>query len=279
MTATGVRPVTAADLAQVQALLARDPVAHAFVESRVGIAGTDPWRLGGDLWGYFAGGSLESLVYVGANLVPVETSPAARAAFASRLRLTPRRSSSLAGPAEEVLDLWRLLEPSWGPARDVRPNQPLLAMDTVSSVPADPMVRRTEIDELDTVMPSCVAMFTEEVGVSPMNGGSNGAYRSRVADLIRAGRQFVRIEDGMVVFKAEVGVVTDGSCQVQGVYVPEHLRGRGLAAPAMSAVVEQSLARFAPVVSLYVNDYNTTARKVYARVGFQQVGTFATVHL
>jgi predicted GNAT family acetyltransferase len=33
-----------------------------------------------------------------------------------------------------------------------------------------------------------------------------------------------------------------------------------------------------PTVSLYVNDYNLAARATYARVGFQQVGEFATVH-
>jgi predicted GNAT family acetyltransferase len=30
-------------------------------------------------------------------------------------------------------------------------------------------------------------------------------------------------------------------------------------------------------VSLYVNDYNTPARRVYARCGFRSEGTFATV--
>ena len=34
---------------------------------------------------------------------------------------------------------------------------------------------------------------------------------------------------------------------------------------------------FAPVVSLYVNDYNRAAQQVYARCGFRRVGTFATV--
>ena len=31
--------------------------------------------------------------------------------------------------------------------------------------------------------------------------------------------------------------------------------------------------------SLYVNDFNTVARAAYARVGFAEVGTFATVLL
>ena len=46
-----VRGIGSGDLAQVQALLAADPVVNCFVDSRVRNAGTDPWRLGGDLWG------------------------------------------------------------------------------------------------------------------------------------------------------------------------------------------------------------------------------------
>lgn len=38
----------------------------------------------------------------------------------------------------------------------------------------------------------------------------------------------------------------------------------------MAAVLRYALADVAPVVSLYVNDYNTPARKAYARVGFRE---------
>ena len=44
------------------------------------------------------------------------------------------------------------------------------------------------------------------------------------------------------------------------------LRGRGLAAPAMAAVVRMVLADIAPTVSLYVNDFNTAALALYRRV-------------
>jgi predicted GNAT family acetyltransferase len=64
---------------------------------------------------------------------------------------------------------------------------------------------------------------------------------------------------------------------VQGVWLEPELRGRGLATAAMAAVVR--LARkLVPTVSLYVNDYNLPARATYARVGFSEVGEFATIH-
>jgi predicted GNAT family acetyltransferase len=33
----------------------------------------------------------------------------------------------------------------------------------------------------------------------------------------------------------------------------------------------------APVVSLYVNHFNTPARRAYEKVGFARIGTFASV--
>ncbi len=272
-----LRVLSARDREQVDAVLARDPVSHVFVASRVAAAGLDAWRLGGELWGYAVDGSLGSLCYSGANLVPVEASPEAVRSFAERAVRQGRRCSSVVGPADEVLALWELLEPSWGPARDVRAVQPLMATGTPALVQPDPLVRRVRPDEIATLLPAAVAMFTEEVGVSPLAGDGGSAYRARVAELITTGRAFARIEDDRVVFKAEVGAVTADACQVQGVWVDPARRGQGLAAPGMAAVVAACLERVAPVVSLYVNDYNAPALATYARVGFSRVGTFATV--
>jgi uncharacterized protein len=144
-------------------------------------------------------------------------------------------------------------------------------------VEPDPLVRQVRGDEVDIVLPACIAMFTEEVGVSPLIGDGGAAYRARVAELVTTGRAFARIEGGRVVFKAEVGVVSQGACQVQGVWVDPARRGEGLAAAGMAAVVRACLDRFAPVVSLYVNSYNLPALATYDRVGFSRVGTFATV--
>jgi predicted GNAT family acetyltransferase len=265
------------DLAEVRALLARDPVAGCFVAARVLDSGLDSWRLGGELWGWDTDGVVTSLLYVGANLVPVETTPDARRAFVDRCRRIGRRSSSIVGPADEVIALWSALAPVWGPAREVRPRQPLMALSGTPRVAADPAVRVVREDELDVLLPACVAMFTEEVGVSPLAGGAAQAYRARVAELVRQGRAFARIEGGRVLFKAEVGAVGDGVCQVQGVWVAPEERGRGLAAPGMAAVTLLSQRDIAPVVSLYVNDYNTAARRVYDRVGFTDAGLLATV--
>ncbi|PRH77311.1 GNAT family N-acetyltransferase [Streptomyces solincola] len=278
MTQTTTRVLGPGDLGAALAVLDSDPVANAFVASRVQVAGLDPWRLGGEMWGWYAGGELRSLCYAGANLVPVCATPEAVRAFADRARRAGRRCSSLVGPAEPTAELWRLLEPTWGPARDVRPNQPLMVTDRPApDVSADPYVRRVRKDEMDMIMPACVAMFTEEVGVSPLAGDGGLLYQARVAELVGSGRAFARFEDGRVVFKAEIGAATPRACQIQGVWVAPEFRGRGLSETGMAAVLRHAIADTAPVVSLYVNDYNLPARAAYRRVGFRETGAFMSV--
>jgi len=274
---TALRVLRPADLPEVTALLERDPVADVFVSSRVAALGLDPARLGGEMWGHVVDGRIESLCHSGANLVPVQAGPEAVRAFADRARRQGRRCASVVGDRTAVAGMWEALEPEWGPAREVRANQPLMATDSAPAVENDPLVRRVRLDELDILVPACVAMFTEEVGVSPVAADGGALYRSRVAELVRAGQSFARIEDGRLLFKAEVGAVSPSACQVQGVWVPPELRGRGLAAPGMATVVATALADIAPVVSLYVNDYNEAARATYRRVGLTDRGTFMSV--
>jgi predicted GNAT family acetyltransferase len=272
----GARLLEDRDLPALQALLDADPVAHCFVASRVAAAGLDPWRLGAEVWGY-GGSRLEAACFAGANLVPVGTSRTALRSFADRARRQGRRCSSIVGPADAVVPLWEELAPYWGRPRDVRRNQPLLATSEPPPLPGDPRVRPVEPDELDVLMPACIAMFTEEVGTSPLGTDGGASYRARVRDLIAAGRSFARIDDGEVVYKAEIGAVSRHACQLQGVWVHPARRRRGLGAAGTAAVVATALRTVAPVVSLYVNDFNRPARAAYRRVGLTEVGRFASV--
>jgi len=275
--ATAIRPLTDRDRDDALAICDRDPVANVFVGARIRSAGLDPVRLGAQVWGFAEGGRLVSLCYSGANLVPVEAGPAAITAFAERARRQGRRCSSVAGPAPMVADLWDRLAPYWDRPREIRNCQPLLAIARDPLIQPDPAVRLVRPDETGILLPASVAMFTEEVGVSPIGADGGAAYRVRVSELVVSGRSLARIENGRVTFKAEVGAITPLACQVQGVWVPPDLRGQGRASRGMAAVVTIARRTMAPVVSLYVNDFNAPARAAYERVGFTQVGTFMSV--
>lgn len=277
LTTSALRVLGPADLAPLQALIDRDPVRHVFAGSRLHASAMQSWRMGGEFWGWYRGDELVSACYAGANLVPVEGVPESLFAFADRARRNGRRCSSIVGPAEEVGELWRHLQHAWGPARDLRMRQPVMVMDHDSGVAVDTRVRRVREDEIDVLLPASVAMFTEEVGIAPTDGDSLAAYRGRVLEIVRAGRSYAAFEQGRVIFKAEIGAATSQACQVQGVWVDPAHRGRGISVPGMAAVVALTRADVAPVVSLYVNDYNAAALATYRRVGFTQVDTFASI--
>lgn len=272
-----VRILGERDRDAVRALLDADPVGNVFVASRLMTTGLAASAHGTEVWGHVERGRLTAMCYSGANLVPVNAGPAAIRSFADHARWRGRRCSSIVGPVEAVSDFWEQVTPVWGPARVIRASQPVLEIDGPPSVAADPLVRRVRMSELNTLVPACVAMFTEEVGVPPDSGDGGALYRARVEELVRTGRAFARIEDGRVVFKAEIGAVTRHACQVQGVWVHPDLRGRGHSTAGMAAVVEHALADIAPRVTLYVNDFNAAARASYQRVGFRQVGEVMSV--
>jgi predicted GNAT family acetyltransferase len=270
----GPRLLDERDRICVQLAMDADPVASCMVASRVELAGVDSWRLGGELWG--VGAKLEGLCFAGANLVPLRGERVAMRAFADRARRVGRSCSSMVGRAELVLPLWEELSAHWSPAREVRADQPLMVLPTRPALAPDPLVRPVRPGELDRYLPAAVAMFTEEVGVDPRLGDGGVGYRARVAEQIASGRAFARFEDGEVVFKAEIGALSSRVGQIQGVWVRPDRRGCGLGAAGTAAVVDR-LISMGRVASLYVNAYNTPARSAYHRVGFSQIGSFATV--
>mgnify|MGYP002717522439 CR=1 FL=1 len=273
------RPLGTRDHDEVMRLCGHDPASSVFVAARVREGGL--MSPGSAVGIDDDGGGLRSLCWTSANVVPIECDEVALDLFAGRLRRQRRRSSSIFGLADQVLPLWARLQRHWGQPRSFRPDQPMLA---VSSLPSEaglerhPGVRLARPDELDLVLPASTAMFTEEIGYPPYVG-SDRDYRALVASLIDAGHTFVLLEDGRVVFKADVGSLALGVAQIQGVWVAPDRRGQGLATPAMNAVVEHVLQTLAPTVSLYVNGYNEPALRAYHGAGFRQVATFATVIL
>ena len=273
-----IRALDVHSIDQVRILIDQDPVRHCFLAARLEQAKQSRFRRSyPDLLGYFDDGKLKSLLMTGANLVPVNTSLIARQEFAAVLARSGRRSSSIVGPAEEVMDLWARVSDSWGPAREIRANQPVMAIRNQSPKDIDHEVRYSNHSDLEELMPACIAMFTEEVGISPTSNGGGTAYRNRISELVSSRRSFVKYLGSELVFKAEVGTVGAGVAQIQGVWVKPEFRGKGISVPAMAAVVKLVLADLAPVVSLYVNDYNEVALNAYRSAGFEHVDTFATV--
>lgn len=291
---------------QALALAQQDPVSYILAITHIE-RGIHQGVHAGELWGFPAVGPLEAACWMGANLIPIvprskdnpQLTREALSAFALMATSAPKRSSSIVGPRNLVLALWDFLEPFWRMPREIRASQPSMIIEGQPKIDPDPFVRLTRWDEFDVLLPASVHMFIEEVGISPLTFGS-AQYSMRVRELIADQRTLMRMSSTIpqgnvladhaevassknlplrdtVAFKADFGAVIAQAAQVQGVWVNPQFRGQGLAAPAMASVVEYGLTNLAPMVSLYVNDYNVKAISTYRRVGFEQVGEYATV--
>ncbi len=286
-------PVQRRDVEQALEMCAADAVAsvvptmHLETAARAGVVPSGLWaiRRRGHLQRDLAG-----VMWCGANLTVVlptddaETDDA-RAEVAAAIVTRLSRPAAIVGEAELTLDLWGRVEPWWGPARQVRHSQVSMAISTDpvdvprGDLPTEPL-RRGTLDDYHHLLPAAVHMFVGEVGYDPLLHG-RAAYEDRLTQLVRQGKSYVTFGevDGerCVVFKAEVGVVGGGVAQIQGVWVHPALRGQGLGTAGMADLVRHVRADHARTVSLYVNDFNVAALCAYDAVGFERVGTFATV--
>lgn len=257
-----------ADVEPLRRLLDADPVTNVYLRSelRTGVQH-------GDWWGVRQGEHIRAALLAGALAVPCigghdDAERLARSACAEH---PPR---TLVGPRQSVLALREALLPARQP-RDVRDPQPLLVLTRDVELPDTPspvrLANRTDIEGLTI---AAAAMHREEMGDPlPLDPG---AWQARMTSLVDLGWCWVWTERDTVIFKAELSAWTPEAVQIQGVYTHPGQRRRGIATAALSAMC-RAVLRQVPVCSLYVNDTNTSALRLYERLGFCRAGDFATV--
>ncbi|HKC27519.1 MAG TPA: GNAT family N-acetyltransferase [Jatrophihabitans sp.] len=275
-----VEQLTDAARPALERLVDADPLVNVVLAARLRQVSTiERASFGGELLGVWdADRELVAAVLSAGNVLPIGDDPEAWQLLGANLATTPRACTSIVGRAGAVAEIWRCIGSAWGPARAIREAQPLLVADRSTVLPpGDARVRRIRPSELDQYLPAAAAMFTEELGVSPYRQASIAAYRRRVGGLINEGRAFGIVDrDGDVIFKADLGAVSRNTCQVQGVWVRPDERGKGIGTRALAAVFRHALA-LTPTVSLYVNDFNLAARKIYGRLGMHEAATLSTI--
>jgi ribosomal protein S18 acetylase RimI-like enzyme len=267
-----VRRLSTRDAGPVLDLLDGDPVGNAFLRSelRLGALASGSW------WGVERRGPISAAILGGPLVIPCVPDAEDAALLAGILdRQSPPRM--MVGPRQQVHALHRSRRLAPAP-REVRDPQPLMALRRGDlTVQGSMAVRRAELADLDVLVVAAAAMHREEMGIDPLAIDPAG-WRGRMAVLIDRGWSWVWMEDGKVLFKAELSAWTPEVVQVQGVYTAPSNRGRGVATEGLAAVCRALLADV-PACSLYVNHFNSAALRVYTRLGFGTVGEFATLIL
>jgi RimJ/RimL family protein N-acetyltransferase len=267
---TALRRLSPDDAPALAQLLDEEPLQNVYLRSEVRLAGLG----NGQWWGVDGHGRLKAALLGGPLVVPwvPDADDVDRLAEALGRQQSPRM---IVGPREQVLALHQARHPA-PPLKELRDPQPLLALrrGKLHTPPAE-QVRKGIPRDLDRLTVAAADMHREEMGVDPLAIDPSG-WRTRMSTLIQRGWSWVWTEGDEVVFKAELSAWTPEAVQVQGVYTAPRVRNRGVATAAMAAVCAAVLDDV-PVCTLYVNHYNGAARKVYDRLGFEQVGSLATL--
>jgi predicted GNAT family acetyltransferase len=199
-----------------------------------------------------------------------ETIQGATALVAERIvtRMLPVRA--IISPVALVEPLWQRLQSRLDPPAVIRLNQPVYSLRGRFDYPDLTNARYSTVTDLDRLVPACAAMHLEEVGIDPMRRDPAG-YRERIRELVENKRSVIQTEGHQIVSKCEYSAITPDAVQLMGVWTAPPFRRRSRSRELLREVCGH-LSRRGKTVTLFVNDFNTPAVRLYESLGFTQIG-------
>jgi predicted GNAT family acetyltransferase len=221
-------------------------------------------------------GELEGVALIGyVTLLEVRTERAVEA-FA-RLASNFSGTHLLTGEQERINAFWNRYSAEGQPIRRACRETLFELQLPVTDKEHEPGLRLATMEELHLIIPAQAQMAFEESGVDPRETDALG-FRMRCARRIEQGRVWILLEQGKLIFKADIIGETPDVFYLEGIYVAPQARGRGLGARCIGQLSNFLLAQ-APSICLLVNESNREAHSLYRKVGFQERGTYETVFL
>ena len=221
------------------------------------------------------GAEIRGVAYWGRHLVIAADSPAI-AEFGEYAK-GRRGERMIVGARDTVRQYWQSVRDWHAPPRLVRDRQYVMMVDRRHLVRHERrgiLVRNARLEEWRVVADSSAEMVRHELNYDPRRGAPE--FGAGVREMIERNLWWVGVEDGRICFFCNVGPWCTKTIQLQGIWTPPELRGRGLATRSLAALCDRLLG-VSPTLSLYVNDFNQPAIALYRRVGFERVGDFQTM--
>jgi uncharacterized protein len=223
-----------------------------------------------------AADQLEGVALIGhVTMVEVQTEAALKA-FAELAAQDNRCAHVILGEQEQVRRFWNYYAQAGQPIRLVcrellfEQRWPIEVREAVNLRPAT-------LDDIEQVMPVHAQMAFEECGVNPMEKDPKG-FRLRTARRIEQGRVWVLMEQGRLIFKADIISDTPEAIYLEGIYVHPEERGKGYGVRCISQLSRALLQR-AQSICLLVNEQNQRAHACYQRAGYKKRGYCDTIFL
>ena len=136
-------------------------------------------------------------------------------------------------------------------------------------------IRTATPDLLEQVAEAQAEVALIESGVCPLERDREG-FLARVLRRIEQGRVFVVVEDGKLLFKADIIAETDDVIYLEGVYVAPEYRGQGIGSSCLARLNLQLFER-ARNICLLSNVDHVGAHKSFAKAGFRHTDQCLTL--
>lgn len=140
-----------------------------------------------------------------------------------------------------------------------------------------PGLRRATLADLERVAPIQAAMAEEESGTNPLEMDREG-FMARCARRIEMGRVWVLEENGKLLFKADVQADTPDVVYLEGIWVTQTERGKGIGRQCLRQLCQQLLSRTKSICVL-VNASNERAHTFYRMCNFKMRGVYDSIFL
>lgn len=132
-------------------------------------------------------------------------------------------------------------------------------------------------EDLELLVPVHAAMAEAESGVNPLSVDPDG-FRQRYLRRIEMNRVWVLIEDGRLLFKAEIQADTPDVVYLEGVWVCPQERGTGRGRQWFTQLCRDLLVRTNSVCVL-VNEVDERAQKFYRMCNFKLRSVYDTLFM
>ena len=221
-------------------------------------------------------GRLEGVALIGHATLMETTSDRALEALADVAR-TCNNTHVIMGESERIECFWRQYQDG-GQELRVACREFLFELQTPQrSVEEVDGFRAATLADLKLVMPVQGQMAFQESGINPMDSDPEG-FRARYSRRIQQGRTWVVIENGTLIFKADLISETDDVAYIEGVWVNPERRRNKFGLRCMSQLADL-LLKNKKSICLLVNERNTGAHDFYRKAGYEFRGVYDTIFL
>jgi uncharacterized protein len=265
------------DAAEVLEFLAQRPIHTVAMMSLIHDNGiVSPFNRGTFYGCRDANGQLEGVALVGHATLMETVSERALAALAQVARECPS-THMIMGEKERVADFWSHYSDA-GRRQRLACREWLFELTRpVNAREAVVELRPAQLNELELFMPIQAQLAFLESGINPMEVDPHG-FRERCLRRIEQGRTWVVVENGELIFKADVISKTAEVNYLEGVWLHEEYRHKNLGTRFMSGLMRR-LLEDTKSICLLVNETNESAHGFYRKCGFHFRATYETIFL